>query len=119
MVEAGAGFAGSLGYVLGDVRGYGVLVRAVAVGVQRPGVDLLAPAQDQVTYGRTVRCVEADAPGGCAYSIDEEVSGGPDRGFVVRSRRSIEANNGMDVDGRPPLVLGDAGEGEPSVLGEA
>ncbi len=63
--------------------------------------------------------VDLHAPGGGAYGIGDDVSCGPGRGFVLGSGRSVEADDGMDVDGSPLLVLGDAGEGKPGVLGEA
>lgn len=119
VIEAGAGFTGSFGDVLGDVRGYGVVIRAVAICVQWPGVDLVTPAQDQPTHGGGVGCVDVDASGGGAYGVGEEVCGGPGWRLVVGSGRTVEAYDGMDVDGRPLLVLGDAGEGEPGMLGEA
>lgn len=63
--------------------------------------------------------MDLDAPGGGAYGIGDDVGCGPGRGFVVGSGRSVEADDGMDVDGRPFLVFGDAGEGQSGVLGEA
>jgi hypothetical protein len=51
--------------------------------------------------------------------VGEEFRSAPGRGFVVGSVRAVEADDGVHVDGRPFLVLGDAGEGQPGVLGEA
>lgn len=119
VVESGAGFAGSLGDVLGDVRGHGVVIGAVAVDAQGPGVDLGAPAECQFADGGGVGRVDLHAPGGGTYGVGEEFRGAPGRGFVGGSVRAVEADDGVDVDGRPFLVFGDAGEGEPGVLGEA
>lgn len=119
MVEASAGFTGSFGDVLGDVRGNGIVIRTAAIGVQRPGIDLVTPAQEQLTHGKGVGCVDVDASGRGAYGMTKDVCGGPGRGFVVGSGRSVEADHGMNVDGRPLLILGDASEGEPGMLSEA
>jgi hypothetical protein len=51
--------------------------------------------------------------------MSKEVCGGPSRRLVVGSGRSVEAYDGMDVGGRPLLILGDAGEGEPGMVSEA
>nr|WSY54961.1 hypothetical protein OG999_35710 [Streptomyces sp. NBC_00886] len=53
------------------------------------------------------------------YSVDETVEAAPGRGVVVGSVRAVEADDGVYVDGRPFLVFGDAGEGQPGVRGEA
>ncbi|GHI07758.1 hypothetical protein Scel_60790 [Streptomyces cellostaticus] len=43
----------------------------------------------------------------------------PGRGFVSGAGWAVEANDRMHVDGCTPLVLGNAGEGQPGMPGEA
>jgi hypothetical protein len=58
-------------------------------------------------------------PGGRgANSIGQQFAFAPSRGFITGSVWAVKADDGVHVDGRPFLVLGDAGEGESGVLGE-
>jgi hypothetical protein len=119
VVGAGACLVCPFGDVLGDVCGYGVIVGPLAVGTQLPGVDLGAPAQRQLTHGRAVRGADQDPTRRCLHGIGEPVGSAPGRWVISRSVRAVEPDDGVHVDGRPLLVLGDAGEGQPRVLSEA
>lgn len=119
MVCSGACLACALGDVLGDVRGYGFVVRAVAIGAQGTGIDLGAPAEGELADGGTVGGADHDAVRGRSYGVVQPINGAPSRGFVVRSGRAVEAYDRVDVDGGALLVLGDPGEGQPRVIWEA
>src|SRR5690606_18815230 len=55
----------------------------------------------------------------CPYGIGQAVDGAPGGGFVAGPGRAVEADDGVHVDGCPLLILGDAGEGQPGMLGES
>ncbi|GGN89621.1 hypothetical protein GCM10011579_084700 [Streptomyces albiflavescens] len=118
VVGTGARLLSSLGDVFRDVRGYGIVVRAEAVGAQRAGIDLDTPAEIEFADGGTVGSAHQDPPGGGAHGIGEPVCAAPGRGFVVRSGRAVEAYDRVYVDGRPLLVLRNTGDGQPGVRRE-
>src|SRR5690606_29990003 len=119
VVGACACVARSLGDVLRDVCGHRVITGPVTVGVQRSNVELGTPAKVQFADGRAVGGADLNPLGGGAHGGGEPVGRAPGRGFVGRSVGAVEADDGVHVDGRPFLVLGDAREGQPGVLGEA
>lgn len=114
-----AGLARSLGDVLGDVCGYGVVSGPVAVGVQGAYVDLGTPAEGEFADCGAVGSADEDPLRGGPDGVGDVVGGAPGRRFVAGSGGAVEADDGVHVDGCPHLVLGDAGEGQSGVVGEA
>jgi hypothetical protein len=114
VVEAGACVGGAFGDVLGDVGRHGIVGQRVraAGGQQRSGVELGAPAQFVFAEGRGVRDGQAYGGRGGVYGVGEEGGVGPGRGWLVGAGRSVEAYDGVYVDGGAFLVLGDLGVGD-------
>jgi hypothetical protein len=110
----------AFGRVLGDVgsdRAVGE-VGAVEV-VAADGADVeLAPEGEGV--GAAVDDGTGDAGGGDggADGVGEQFVGGPGGRRGGATVGAVEADDGVEVDGAAPLVLGDLGERGPSVLAE-
>lgn len=121
VVGAGGCVGRSFGDVLGHVSGDGVIRQpfTIAEGTQRAGVELLSPAEGMLADGRAVWTVDHDAPSGSVYGGGERLGSCPGRGRGVGTRWPVQPHDGVHVEGRTALVLGDFGEGEPGMLGEA
>jgi hypothetical protein len=65
---------------------------------------------------RFVLVVDAGACGGGAYGVVEELGGGPGGRGAAGAGGSVEADDGVEVDLAPFLVLRDLGVGEGGVV---
>jgi len=118
-VEGACCCLGSLGRVLGDVRGdraFGQLLAVVEVGgTDRADVELAAEGEG---VGAVVEGGAVDVGFGSSGSdgVGEEVRGGPGWGRGVVG--AVEADDRVEMDGASLLVLGDLGEGDAGVVAE-
>ncbi|GAA2395410.1 hypothetical protein GCM10010404_61240 [Nonomuraea africana] len=104
----GACGLGSLGRVLGHVRGDSLIAQFAQFGrdVDRSYVELIAPPDGR---GRSVLYSDRDLTGGLAYGPVEQVDRDVVRRAVGWSVRSVEPDDGMEVDQAASLILGDLG----------
>lgn len=120
-VQSSRGGLGTLGGVLGDVRGDGPLrqlLTAVEVG-RADGADVELTAEGE-GMGAAVddRAVHASGGGGGPDGVGQQLGGGPGGRRGVAALGAVDADDGVEVDGPALLVLGDLGEGHPGVLVE-
>ncbi|KUN33883.1 hypothetical protein AQJ30_32050 [Streptomyces longwoodensis] len=65
-----------------------------------------------------LRAGDAGEDCGCFDGVREQFGRGPGRGWGVAAFRAVEADDRVEMDGAPLLVLGDLGEGDPGVVPE-
>lgn len=119
-IGAGRRFARPFGDVLGHVRSHGVVTQLVVLGTsaERPNVDLSAPSQPVLANGRAVGRPHDDGTGSSLHGGAEPSGCAPDRRWVYRTGRAIESDDGVDVNCRALLILGDLGEGQSGAIGK-
>ncbi|MBB5934475.1 hypothetical protein FHS42_001522 [Streptomyces zagrosensis] len=120
-VESARRCLGALGGVFGDVRGD----RAVREGraavevraVDGPYVELVAEGEG-VFAAVDGRAGDACLGGSGVDGVGEQLDGCPGWGWGVAAGGTVEADDGVEVDGAALLVLGDLGEGQSGVVAQ-
>src|SRR5205823_8534810 len=112
----GAGAFGGLGGVLGDVAS-DLGVRHVAVGGDRPYVELAAPGQGAGREAWRGGRRDADSAGGLVDGGSEQGEGGPGRRGRGWPGGTVGPGDGGGVGHAASLVLGNPGGGDPDLGG--